>query len=214
MFASRGGLATITGVATRMKNGSGGEGGRPGRRRKTDEKIAAAVMDLLREKGPDAVTMDAVTAASGVAKTTLYRRYADRDEMLAGVAKSVSGTDGHPGIDIGAEASLDGFEKLIRSLRDLFTGQVGTTFVGNLLTGSDGFLAIWRERLVEPQMAEFASYFDRGVAAGVFRPDVDYGRIIEFILGGLVVGDALHGGLDEDWSRRTASALWPAIAVS
>lgn len=170
-------------------------------------------MDLLREKGPDAVTMDAVTAASGVAKTTLYRRYADRDEMLAGVARSVSGSEGHPGLDVGAETSREGLENLIRSLQDLFTGQVGTTFVGNLLTGSDGFLTVWRERLVEPQMSQLASYFDRGVAVGDFRPDVDYSRVIEFILGGLVVGDALHGGLDPDWSRGTAATLWPAIAV-
>ena len=86
-------------------------------------------------------------------------------------------------------------------------------FVGHLLTGSDGFLATWRERLVEPQMASLTAYFERGAAAGVFRSDVDYARIVEFILGGLVVGDALHDGLDPDWSRGTAAVLWPAIAA-
>ena len=72
--------ATITGVATQTGKD---DAGRPGRRRKTDERIAAAVMLLLRENGPDAVTMDAVTSVSGVAKTTLYRRYSD-EHLVAG----------------------------------------------------------------------------------------------------------------------------------
>ena len=40
-----------------------------------DERITAAALDLLRTQGPAAVTVEAVAARSGVAKTTIYRRY-------------------------------------------------------------------------------------------------------------------------------------------
>lgn len=51
-----------------------------------DRDILAAGRRLLFGKGPQAVTMESVARAAGVAKPTLYRRYANRDELLAAIA--------------------------------------------------------------------------------------------------------------------------------
>src|SRR5215213_9526346 len=48
--------------------------GRP-RREETDRSIREAALRLLRECGPAVVTVEAVAAESGVAKTTIYRRH-------------------------------------------------------------------------------------------------------------------------------------------
>ncbi|MDT8409910.1 MAG: TetR/AcrR family transcriptional regulator [Wenzhouxiangellaceae bacterium] len=53
-----------------------------------DRKILAAGRELLFGQGPVAVTMEAVAKKAGVAKPTLYRRYANRDELLAAVAEA------------------------------------------------------------------------------------------------------------------------------
>ena len=45
-----------------------------------DEAITAAVIELLRTKGPKAVNVEAVAAQAGVAKTTIYRRFRDRED--------------------------------------------------------------------------------------------------------------------------------------
>lgn len=55
-----------------------------------DRDILAAGRALLFEQGPQSVTMEAVARAAGVAKPTLYRRYANRDELLAAVALNES----------------------------------------------------------------------------------------------------------------------------
>src|ERR1700737_5404516 len=55
-----------------------------------DERITAAALELLRTKGPRAVTVEAVAARAGVAKTTLYRRYRDREDMLAAALTSLT----------------------------------------------------------------------------------------------------------------------------
>ncbi len=55
-----------------------------------DRDILAAGRALLFENGPQAVTMEAVARQAGVAKPTLYRRYANRDELLAAVAMNES----------------------------------------------------------------------------------------------------------------------------
>ena len=52
------------------------------RRAETEERILAAASDLLREQGPEAVNVAAVAARSGIARTTIYRRYRDRLELL------------------------------------------------------------------------------------------------------------------------------------
>ncbi|NKI35204.1 TetR/AcrR family transcriptional regulator [Wenzhouxiangella sp. XN79A] len=51
-----------------------------------DRDILAAGRALLFGAGPEAVTMEAVAREAGVAKPTLYRRYANRDELIAAVA--------------------------------------------------------------------------------------------------------------------------------
>ncbi len=53
-----------------------------------DREILAAGRRLLFGVGPEAVTMEAVAREAGVAKPTLYRRYANRDELIAAVAEA------------------------------------------------------------------------------------------------------------------------------
>ena len=55
-----------------------------------DRDILHAGRSLLFEHGPQAVTMEAVARAAGIAKPTLYRRYANRDELLAAIALNES----------------------------------------------------------------------------------------------------------------------------
>ncbi len=53
-----------------------------------DREILAAGRRLLFGVGPEAVTMEAVAREAGVAKPTLYRRFANRDELIAAVAEA------------------------------------------------------------------------------------------------------------------------------
>jgi AcrR family transcriptional regulator len=44
--------------------------------------VIQAAVDIFLEQGVAALTVEAVAARSGVAKTTIYRRWANRDELL------------------------------------------------------------------------------------------------------------------------------------
>ena len=52
-------------------------------RREVADGIADATLALLRTNGPRSVTVEAVAARSGIAKTTIYRRHRDRRDMLS-----------------------------------------------------------------------------------------------------------------------------------
>ncbi|MGB8862200.1 MAG: TetR/AcrR family transcriptional regulator, partial [Ilumatobacteraceae bacterium] len=49
----------------------------------------AAAVELLREEGSHGLTIEAVAARSGVAKTTIYRQFADREELHLAAVHSV-----------------------------------------------------------------------------------------------------------------------------
>ena len=52
------------------------------------------MLQLLREGGPSAVTIDGVTAGSGIAKTTIHRRHSNRSALgRGGLAALVAHSD-------------------------------------------------------------------------------------------------------------------------
>lgn len=140
------------------------------------EKLLRAATDLLVDAGPQGVTVDAVAEASGVAKSTLYRHWSSRDEMLVEVVRC-----NMPDID---EPDLtDGFEQALRThLR-----QVAETLQSP--EWSRIVPAMMMLRTTMPQLAAVAEadhrsksatlrhLLDAGIAAGVLRADVDVPRV-------------------------------------
>ncbi|MEP1123194.1 MAG: TetR/AcrR family transcriptional regulator [Ilumatobacter sp.] len=76
---------------------------------KSRQKLLSAATELLVESGPRAVTVDAVADASGVAKSTLYRHWSSRDEMLVDVVRCNLPDDSAPDLSIGFEAALHAY---------------------------------------------------------------------------------------------------------
>ncbi len=72
-------------------------------------KLLAAGTELLVESGPNAVTVDGVVARSGVAKTTLYRLWPTRTELLLDVLRSNFPEPPTPVLDRGFEHGLRAF---------------------------------------------------------------------------------------------------------
>jgi len=81
--------------------------------RRSQEAVLAAALDLFVAGGPRAVTVDAVSDASGVAKTTIYRHWADRAHLLADTYRACLPVV--PAPDPGSDAG-DALRAVIRSL--------------------------------------------------------------------------------------------------
>ncbi len=63
----------------------------PGRPRsaQSHQAILQAALELLAEVGFAAMSMDAIAARAGVGKTTIYRRYASKEELVADAIESI-----------------------------------------------------------------------------------------------------------------------------
>ena len=56
--------------------------------RTTNEEVVAAAREILESSGPAGLTMQAVATSVGVRAPSLYKRFQDRDALLAAVAEA------------------------------------------------------------------------------------------------------------------------------
>ena len=91
--------------------------GRP-RREGADEEILAVTLEMLREIGYGALTVDAVAERAGVAKTTLYRRWPSKSALVAAaIAPFPNDADNDALLRLFRGAGADAIEVLAEILR-------------------------------------------------------------------------------------------------
>ena len=174
----------------------------------SDDKIVAAVLAIIREEGLDAVTIEGVTARSGVAKTTIYRRYSDRFELLADVLDRLT-----PSIlrSRDFDLSKDGFVALVAGFRKGFEELFGIAAVGRILASDALVNRRWQSRVIFPQVEGLREFMAQGVRRGLFATEIDYDYIVDMIVGAMLVRTALRGELPANWADRVVETLWPLI---
>uniref|UniRef100_UPI003D8C5020 TetR/AcrR family transcriptional regulator n=1 Tax=Gordonia sp. B7-2 TaxID=3420932 RepID=UPI003D8C5020 len=131
-------------------------------------RIIATARELFAERGLD-VSLDDVAAAAGVGVGTVYRRFANRDELIVGVfvehLKQVSAQVA------GALEDPDPWAGVVNLM----------TWFGTITAGDRGLAAIiMRIDHTDPEIEKVKAgmneriqlVFDRAQAAGVLRPDL------------------------------------------
>jgi AcrR family transcriptional regulator len=172
-----------------------------------DAMISEAVLDLLRTKGPSAVNVEAVAAHAGVAKTTVYRRYRNREEMTAAALSSL--TSPPPPPDQSAPQAI--LQWLIEQSVNAIEGGIGVGGVAALLTDEDTtFTELIRALLVEHR-AVLASEIDNAADRGQLRNDLDIDTLLDCIVGAYLAERARRGTVEPGWSQRVLHSLWPAF---
>ncbi|HEY5858078.1 MAG TPA: TetR/AcrR family transcriptional regulator [Aldersonia sp.] len=172
-----------------------------------DERITAAALDLLRRKGPRDVTIEAVAAASGVAKTTIYRRYRDRDEMLTAALSSTT----TPERPTDTSDLLPILEWVADRSRATIDDGIGVGGIAAVLTDADpAFTALIRSLLAEHRrnLAE--------VLAGTpgLREDLDVDAVLDTIVGAYLAERTRSGAVGPQWSRRILRTVWPMLTTA
>jgi AcrR family transcriptional regulator len=179
-----------------------------------DEAILQATRELLVERGARGLTIEAVAERAGVAKTTIYRRWASRHELaLAVVLDLVRASSAVP--DLG-DARRELIEFLGRAVHLLGTSLMGPVMQGLVseLASDDDLATAFRERVVAVRVGELARVLDRGVARGQIRGDVGAEHVHELLFGPVYYRLFLSGNaLDDDLARRIVDAVYPGIVA-
>ena len=185
----------------------GGAGrGRP-RSAETDRSIRDAALELLRTQGPGAVNIDAVAARSRVARTTIYRRYRSRDELMSAILDQLVEVV-VPGPTLPVPDKL---RWVLDRVVEVLEHGIGRGGIAAVLTRSDpAFTDALRERLAA-QLGALTRAVDADVEAGELRPDVDPDTLVGLLFGACLSEMLLHGALRSGWADRTVDLLAPSI---
>lgn len=174
---------------------------------RVEDGIAESTLYLLRSSGPRAVTVEAVAAHSGIAKTTIYRRHPNRRDMLAAALSRLA-----------SPSPVDPRASAPDRLRWVITHAIGTVEDGiglgglaALLTEDDPEFAVLFRRILIDQRAALAAVIDDGKADGSIRTDVDAETLIDGVVGAYIAERARTGDIASGWEERLFKLFWPAV---
>jgi AcrR family transcriptional regulator len=145
----------------------------PGRPRSShaDAAITDAVLGLLSEGTTvEALTMEAVAARAGVGKATIYRRFADKDELVLAAVEAVKPRPPEPA-GKSVRDDLIAIASHVAKIREGIAGQIMPCMVPELQR--PGRLRDLYMKLVEDRREITRSVLRRGIATGELRPDTD-----------------------------------------
>ncbi len=154
------------------------------RGRPRDEKIDALVLSealrLLADVGFRALTLDAIAAAAGVGKMTIYRRWPNKAAVIMDAFLTIVG----PGSAFPKSASaLHSIKLQMRLQAKLFSGQYGQLI--KALLGEAQFdselSAAFAERWLQPRRRMTRVVLERAVAEGEVVPAADLDLMIDLL---------------------------------
>ncbi len=187
-------------------------GGRP-RSTEAEQAILQATRELLVAGGVQGLTVEGVAARAGVAKTTIYRRWRDKDELaLAVVLDMVEQVIELP--ELGdTRAELTAFvTAAVKVLGSTLMGRVMQGLVSDLATDPD-LARAFRERVVSVRDAEVRRLVERGIARGDLRPDTDPESAHELLIAPVYYRLLLTGRpLTAAFAKRNVEAVMRAFA--
>lgn len=159
--------------------------GRP-RDERIDRDITSAALAVLSDHGFDRFSVEEVAARAGVAKTTVYRRFPTRTDLVLGALVRLN-DDLPPAPPPGPVR-----DRLIEALERVRT-RATTSIHGRLLmqaataAGNDPALAdLVQSRVLAPRRQLLLDIVAEGIARGELRDDIDTHAVIPVLVGPMI----------------------------
>jgi AcrR family transcriptional regulator len=167
-----------------------------GRGRPRDASIDAAILDAtveeLIERGFIGLSMEAVAARAGVAKTTLYRRWPGTQELALEAMRSlVVKPAGEPP----AGSARDGLLFLLDRMRGTWADPRFAALMRRVAADGTSQPEVYRscrDRLIRPQIAAMNRELGRAVDEGLIRADADLDWVRQLITSPILAAAMTH----------------------
>lgn len=155
--------------------------GRP-RSAEVDQAILQATLDLLAEVGYQAMSIEAIAARAKVGKTTIYRRYSSKEELVADALESRFGEEEEPDPDTGN--LWDDLEVIISDIVQTTVSDLGRQTIALIVStasSSSQFAQIYYTKYIAPHRDTLEVLFERAKARGEIEHHVDAGFFLDLV---------------------------------
>ena len=171
----------------------------PGRPRSSasDRVILQTTLELLAEVGFDRLSIEAISARAGVGKTTIYRRYSGKEELVVDAIESIRAE-----IIIPDTGSLNGdINALIENAAQVTLTPLGKKSVGMIIGSASSnptFAQIYWRRYLAPRRQAFAVVIDRAKARAEVDIDLDPDLVFD-TMSGIMLYALIFPPTSESW---------------
>ena len=179
----------------------------PGRPRSegVDRAILAAAFDVFVERGIDGASIEEIAERAGVARTTLYRRWLSKEELIA---RAIGETRGNP--EQRAVSNRIPLKQLPRVLADalaeMFTRpefqKVAARLIGSVPTCPELMQTYWSNYLA-PRRKLIANLLEQARSQGLIRHDANPELLMDLISGAIIHHTLLRPGSHSREEMRT-----------
>jgi AcrR family transcriptional regulator len=178
--------------------------GRP-RSQQSHQAMLQATLELLGEVGFDRLSIEAIAARAGVGKTTIYRRYASKEELMADAIESVREEIVLP--DTGSLQS--DLNELVQNAAQITLSPLGRQTVATIVSSAASnpqFARIYWTKYLEPRRKTFGIVIERAKARNEIPTDLESDLIFD-TMSGIMLYALIFPPTSESWMDYVRRAL-------
>jgi AcrR family transcriptional regulator len=183
--------------------------GRP-RDERIDTEVVSAVLNALKEGGYQAVTIDGIARRVGRARTSIYRRWPSKRNLVAYAVVSEMGDDPAPDTG-GIRGDL---EAAVGTLLKAFAGPLGQALAGLVadMAQDTDLAATIRREVLAARRYSMSEALERARKRGEARAGLDIELVLDMLTGPFYYRALFgHAPITRDMTRQVVSYILPVI---
>lgn len=179
----------------------------PGRPRstKSHQAILKATLELLGEVGFESMSIEAISAQAGVGKTTIYRHYSSKEELVADAIESI-----RQDIVIPDTGNLwTDLDEIINNAALITLSPLGRQTVAMIISSASSnsqFAQIYWTKYLQPRREAFGVVIERAKTRNVIQTDLDSDLVFD-TMSGIMLYALIFPPVIESWTEYVRRAL-------
>lgn len=179
----------------------------PGRPRsaQSHQAILQATLELLAEVGFERMSIEAIATRAGVGKTTIYRRYDSKEELVADAIESL-----REEIVLPDTGTLWGdMDALIQNAAQITLSPLGRQTVAMIISSASSnpqFAQIYWTKYLQPRRQAFAVVIERAKTRNEIQANIDPALVFD-TMSGIMLYAQIFQPTSESWEAYVRGAL-------
>ena len=179
----------------------------PGRPRsvKSHQAMLKAALELLGEVGFEAMSIEGISTRAGVGKSTIYRRYSSKEELVADAVESI-----RQDLVIPNTGNLwDDLDELVENAAQITLTPLGRQTVAMIISSAcsnSQFARIYWTKYLQPRREAFAVVIERAKTRNEIQINLDPGLVFDS-MSAIMLYALIFPPTAESWTEYVKRAL-------